>query len=87
MAKQREQEMEQVDEEKQAEWRRKNEMTQQKIKEVTEKKNRDRIEKVNKLYMTQDKQLKEAMLDDKEEQKLRKYVQEGEFKAFKTFEE
>ena len=26
-------------------------------------------------------------MDDKEEKKLRKYVQEGELKAFKTFEE
>jgi hypothetical protein len=41
-----------MDEEKQAEWRRKHDLTQQKIKEVHEKKIRDRIEKVNKLYMT-----------------------------------
>ena len=60
---------------------------QQKVKDVMDRKMRERNDRLAKLYQTQDQQLRVKLTDTKEERILNKQVEEAEAKSIKIWHE
>jgi hypothetical protein len=60
---------------------------QQMIKDVMERKQRERNDRLARLYQTQDQQLRVGLLDTKQERILNRQVEEAEAKSVKIWHE
>lgn len=60
---------------------------QQKVKDVMDRKMRERNDRLAKLYQTQDQQLRVKLTDTKEERILNRQVEEAEAKSIKIWHE
>lgn len=65
--------------------RRKQEVTEQKIKDVEDRKNKERLDKLEKLYVSQHEAMRATIKNDPTEQLMEKHIMEADLKALTNY--